>query len=278
MYLAVDIGGTKTLLACFDSDGKVLKDVRFTTAQDYRQFLKDLETHVPELSIDNYKAACVAVPGRLAREYGRIIALGNLPWKNVSIQSDVENIIKAPVVIENDAKLAGLSEALLIKNEFKRVLYVTISTGIGISVITDGIINSDFIDSEGGHILLEHGGKLQKWESFASGKAIVKKYGKRAEDITDKKAWKTIARNTAVGLQSLIVIIQPEVVVIGGGVGQYLDRFYSYLLEDLKKFENPLAPIPFIREAKRPEEAVIYGCYELVKQKFGANHSHKAKS
>jgi predicted NBD/HSP70 family sugar kinase len=190
-----------------------------------------------------------------------------LPWKNVPIQKDVEFMLNTPVFVENDANLAGLSEAKNIIDDYKNVLYITISTGIGTGVIKNGIIDPMYADSEGGHIQIEHNGKHQIWEKVASGKAIVTKYGNRASDIADPKAWEAIARNIAVGLIDLLAVIQPEAVVIGGGVGSHLHKFKKQLVKELKKYENPLVPIPPILKAKKPEEAVVYGCYDLIKDR-----------
>jgi glucokinase len=68
----------------------------------------------------------------------------------------------------------------------------------------------------------------------------------------------------------LLAIIQPEVVIIGGGVGTHFDKYGKLLETELKKYQTPLVPIPPIRAAQRPEEAVIYGCYELVKETYGS--------
>ncbi len=210
------------------------------------------------------------MPGRLDREHGRVYALGNLPWKNEPIEAETEKIIGAPVVIENDSKLAALSEAKLIAGEFEKVLFVTISTGISAGLIVNGVIDHSLQDSESGHMLLEHDGKLEQWEKFASGKTIVAKYGKLAEEINDPEAWQSIAHNIAVGVIDLIAVIQPEVIVFGGGVGAHFDKFEAYLKEELKSYEMPLVPIPPLRKAQHPEEAVIYGCYELAKEHYGS--------
>lgn len=266
MYLTVDIGGTKTLLACFDETGTVQEQVKFPTPEDYELFLKSLASTVSELATKDFARACVAVPAKLDRDKGIALAFGNLTWKDIPVQADIEKIINCPVLIENDANLAGLSEAILVKNEFKKVLYVTISTGIGGGLIINGIIDPNFADSEVGQLLLEHQGKLQDWEDFASGKAIQKKFGKRVSDIDDDdKAWYSIARNIAIGLIDLIATLTPEVIILGGGVGAHLDKFQGKLIEELKIYENPLLTMPPIRQAQRSEEAVIYGCYELLK-------------
>jgi glucokinase len=269
MYLGVDIGGSKTILATFLSDGEIKAQQRFVTSKNYDEFLRAFAATYESLGSPEVKAACVGVPGRLEREEGIAIAFGNLPWKNVHVARDLEKLLKAPVIIENDAKLAGLSEAKLIIHEFKKVLYVTISTGIGTGIITNGVIDPEFLDSEGGHMMLEYRGKLQEWEDFASGRAIEKRYGKQARDITDKKTWKEIAHAIALGMVNLIAVVQPDVIVIGGGVGTHFNEFDDLLRAELKKFETPLTPIPPLKRAKRPEEAVLYGCYELIKQTYG---------
>lgn len=267
MYLAVDIGGTKTLLASFDEAGVIQEQVKFPTPQDYELFLKGLESNVASLSTKDFQKGGVAVPGRLDRQHGLALGFGNLPWENVNIQADIERITHCPVLIENDANLAGLSEAMMVKHEFKKVLYVTISTGIGTGIIINGIIDPNFADSEGGQMLLEHDGKLQQWEDFASGKAVFERFGKRASDIDaeDTETWQRIAHDIALGLIDLIAVIQPEVIVFGGGLDTNYEKFIVPLTAELKRYEMPLVPIPQLRKAARPEEAVIYGCYDLIK-------------
>lgn len=268
MYLGIDIGGTKTLVARLDNTGVIKESYRFPTSHKYPEFLRDLAATVAKLSTKEFKAACVAAPGSIDYEHGIGIAFGNLPWQNVPLQRDIKKMLGCPVLIENDANLAGLSEAMLLK-QYRSVLYVTISTGIGTGVITDQKIDPHFAESEGGHIMLEHKGKLMRWQDFASGKAIVRRFGKRASEINDAKTWKIITKDISLGLFDLIAVTQPDAIVLGGGVSTYFDKFDDYLLADLKKFETPLTPIPPIYRAQRPEEAVVYGCYDLAKSVYG---------
>jgi glucokinase len=215
----------------------------------------------------------VGAPGRLDRKNGIGIAMGNLPWENVPIAADVERLVHCPVVIENDAKLAGLSEAMLVKGKYDRVVYITVSTGIGIGVVINQEIDPYLADAEPGKMPLEHGGKMVAWESFASGHAIVQRYGKIAKDIKDDTTWKRIAHDIAIGLIDIIAVVQPQVIIFGGSVSMYFDRFDDFLVEALRKYEVPLIPIPPIIHAQRPEEAVVYGCYDLAKSRYGKARS-----
>lgn len=268
MYAGVDVGGTKTLVAVLDDNGVVRESKKFPTPRDYHHFVLELKHTVAFLTTKEFRAAGVAIPGKLDRKHGRAISLGNLPWSNVPIGADCEKIFNCPAIIENDANLAGLSEAMLQK-KYKNVLYITVSTGIGSGFISNQAIVPSFADSEGGNILLPYNDKLVKWEHFASGKAIYKHFGKKAADITDEAAWKTIARHLALGLFEHIAILQPDLIIIGGSIGTYFSKYEAYLKAELKKYELPIVPIPPIVEAKRPEEAVIYGCYDLAKQTYG---------
>jgi predicted NBD/HSP70 family sugar kinase len=171
-------------------------------------------------------------------------------------------------VVENDAKLAALSESRLLKDKYSVVLYITVSTGIGIGLVVDGKIDTNVGDGGGRALLLEHKGKMMSWEDFASGRAIVERYGKKAADITDEGTWRAIARDLAKGFIQLIAMLEPEVIVIGGSVGVYFDKYGKLLTEEIKKYHVPLLSMPVIKQAGRPEEAVVYGCYDLASQGY----------
>lgn len=268
MYGAVDIGGTKTLVAAFSAEGELVEKYKFPTPQDYAQFIMELQkVFTATFAHHDFLAVGVAAPGNIDQEHGIGRRFGNLAWKNVPIQSDVESIFRCPSVLENDAKLAGLSEARLIP-QYHKVLYVTISTGIGTGVIVDGKIAPDYADMEGGLITLEHEGSLRQWQDFASGKAILARYGKQASDIVDPAIWQTLARDFASGLLAVLAITQPNIVIIGGGVGAHFDRFGAPLIAELRRYETPMVPIPPIQRAERPEDAVIYGCALLARERY----------
>jgi glucokinase len=273
MYIGVDVGGTKTLVAALDDHGVILESRKFPTPVDYKQFLMELRHAAHHLEHREFKAGGIGVPGTIDRTHGIGRKFANLPWQNVHVLADAERIFKCPMILENDAKLAGLSEAMLHK-DIGRILYVTISTGIGYSLIVDGKIETNISDNGAADILLEHEGKLKAWESFASGRAIVARYGRRAADIpAGDPTWVRIVRELRSGFLQLIAVLEPDAVVIGGSVGNYFERFHELLVDELKTYETPLLQIPVFYKAQRPEEAVIYGCYDLAK----AMHAPKPK-
>ncbi len=265
MYLGIDIGGTKTLLARFTKDGGLQETLKFPTPKDFKEFKKELAANIARITTKPWTMAAVAGPGKVDHSKGEVVAFGNLKWINTPLVATVAAIANCDVLLENDAKLAGLSEARLLKPIPHKVLYITISTGIGGALVVDGVLDKDLTDAEIGWMLHERNGTIVTWESFASGSAIVKRFGKLASEITDPHIWKLISRDIAIGLIDVCAITQPDVVIIGGGVGSNFKKFKTPLNEALKKYESALVKAPKIVAAQNPEQAVIYGCYQLMK-------------
>jgi glucokinase len=269
MFGAIDIGGTKTLISSFTEDGKLIDSIKIKTPTSYQDFKIKVSETFKKLGNPSFKIVCVACPAKLDRIKGIALAFGNLTWVNIPIRNDFEAIFRCPIIIENDAKLAGLYEADVLGEKYRKVLYITVSTGIGGGLIINNRLEKDFEDIEPGQILLEHEGKLQRWEHFASGKAISLKYHQQASEITDNTIWYEIAKNIALGLIDLIALYTPNVVIIGGGVGAHFEKFSEKLSDELEIYQNSMIEIPPIIKAKDAEEAVIYGCYINAKIHYG---------
>jgi glucokinase len=276
MILAIDVGGTKVLVAAFSASGEVEKSLKFKTPIMYPDFISELKKAIVEVTGGKQPKACaIAMPGLIDRENGIVVAFGNLPWENVSVAQDLSDTVHCPIYLENDAKMAGLSEAHELSDLYSRVLYITVSTGIGIGLTVNGVIDQSVSDAGGRAIMLEHQGRIKSWEEFASGKAIVAQTGKMASEITDEGDWYMVARNIAVGLIDLCVLLSPDCIVIGGGVGSHLEKFQEKLFSELELYQNRMiVALPQIRKAEHPEEAVIYGGYLLAKQNLSHHEAN----
>ena len=268
MLVTVDTGGTKILITSFTNDGKPGETFRIPTPKDEAEYIATLTEHIKEhYAHKPIDAIVVGVPGVIRNN---AIAWGgsNLPWKNFDIASKLKAAFSCPVWVENDANLAGLSEARSLRKTPVSCLYVTVSTGIGTGVILNGHISPGLAASEGGHSLVEYDGQLRQWESFASGQAIYKTYGKYARDITSKAVWKQIADKISRGFLPIIPFLQPDVIIIGGSIGTYFERYGTTLRAILTEQLPEHIAVPDIRQALHPEEAVIYGCYYYGKDKL----------
>jgi len=268
MYIGIDIGGTKTLIAALTNEGAIHESIKFPTPANYEEFLIELKNNMEQLKTKDFRAGAVAAPGDIDRKHGHFLRGGNLAWKDIPLQHDVEKITHCPMLIENDANLAGLSEAMLVKDKHAKVLYITISTGIGTGFIVNQQIDPSMADSEGGQLMVQRGDRIVKWESFASGKAIYERYHLKASEIEDPKIWKSIVKDWTVGFLDLIAVTEPHVIILGGGVGHYLEKYHDLLVAELNKYATPMAPVPPIIKAQRPEEAVVYGCYDLARSVY----------
>lgn len=261
MLVTVDTGGTKTLVASFNEEGVIGEQIKFPTPRDTVEYTQTLR----KILTDNYsdkpvEAIVLAVPG--TTKDGVAIWCPNLGWKNFDVKSALSGVLgDAPVFIENDANLAGLSETRFLDNIPPQSLYVTVSTGIGSGIITDGHINIALSNSEAGHALVEFDGVVREWESFASGQAIYKTYGQYARDIKSEEIWNQVADRISRGFLAVIPILQPNVVIIGGSIGTYFDNYGKQLQAILQEKLPEHITCPLFVQAKYPELAVIYGCY-----------------
>lgn len=261
MLVAVDTGGTKTLVAVFKQDGTLVASVKFPTPVDTTEYLSEVIKAIAKtVDTEPIDAIVVAIPGIIVDD---IVAwCPHLGWKNYDLKADLEHHYPTtPILIENDANLGGLGETRLLKKPVRSVLYVTISTGIGTAVIVNGKIEPSLRSSEGGHILVEYDGVTQAWEGFAAGSAIYKAYGKMAKDIHSKRTWHQIADRISRGFLGLLPFLQPDVVIIGGSMGTHFEKYHAQLVGLIDEKMPWFIPRPRFITAVHAEQAVIYGCY-----------------
>ena len=267
MYLCIDIGGTKTAIAKTDSSGQITYQTKIKTDHNYDAFIGNLVNLVKRDIKNNISLSCTAIPGLIDRKKGVVFSLGNLPWKNKPLKNDLEKKLGIKVIIENDAKLGGLSEARAVSDKYSRVLYLTIGTGIGGALIIDGNVPKDMQDMEIGKMPLSYeGSEIKPWENIISGRTIFEQYSKKASEITEEAIWREVGRKIAYGLGPACSALQVDAIIFGGGVGQYSDKFAAvvakYLSENLhSNIKNPSAYLP----PTYGENSVLMGCWEYIK-------------
>lgn len=271
MILAVDIGGTKTLVALCDEERAIIKHVRFETQPDYQKFVTHLlEVIKSEFWNGSIRAIGLAAAGVVDENSGIFSRFGNLPWRNVDIGNTLRHAFRTQVVVDNDANVAGLYAVRQLDPIPQFGLYITIGTGIGTGLIAKGHIDPILAKSEGGHMVFPWKGEHHTWEGIASGRSILRDFQKYAYEIKDPRMWEEIAERISMGLLALIPAVQPDVVIFGGGIGTHFDQYKDSLEQKIKSRLPALIPLPPMSQVPNPEEAVIYGCCELVNQAFPA--------
>ncbi len=269
MIVGIDIGGTKTLVARFNQQGEIETESEFKTDINYESFLAKLCSEITAIARDpsTIKAIGVAAPGIMDYKTSRFKRFGNRPWRDIDLKVKLENTFNIPVSADNDANMGAVGEANLGAGvDYDEILYITVSTGIGTGITTKKTIDPALADSEGGMMVFPHEGQLKVWEKFASGKAFVERFGIMGKDTDDPEIWKTYARDLSMGIASLIAVIQPEAVIIGGSMGEHFHKYKDYLLEDIMSSKADIIDVPPIMPAKDPHRAVIYGCYVSARE------------
>ena len=268
MYIAIDVGGTKTLVAAYSEDGQVLRSEKHPTDANFDKFMQATIVAVEAIAQgERIDAIGVASPALIDHATGVSKSFGNLDWKNVDIVSPLKEAFVDAVFIDNDAKLGALGEANMGAGQgHEKMLYLTLSTGIGVGVTINGKISEVLHDIEGGMMTFRHDGKLMIWEKFASGKAFYEEFGMRGEDDNNPDDWKEWAEDVSIGLINLISLIQPDIVVIGGSMGNHISKYHDFLQASVQAKRGATVEMPVIVGAKYPDDAVINGCYVLCKQ------------
>jgi glucokinase len=154
---------------------------------------------------------------------------------------------------------------------YDTMLYVTLSTGIGTGATYKGELTNILRRSEGGMMRFEHNGKLMVWEKFASGKAFFEEYGLYGREDDNPEHWQAWAKDVALGFTELMAMLQPNVIVIGGSMGEHIHKYHDFLQAEVNKQRGDTVDMPIIVGAKHPDTAVINGgfvaCQRLLHAK-----------
>lgn len=254
MYLAIDIGGTKTLIALFSKRGRVVRRRKFKTAQGYKTFIRDLEDNLEEFAGRKIQAIIVAIPGTVQKNYS--VKFGNRKWDDIDLYTPIKNLFDCPILFENDANLACLYESFRLPG---KTVFLTFSTGIGGGIAEKNRIISESDSFEPGHKMYWHEGKVREWEDIAAASAIENYYHvDKATDLRKKDIMQDIANRVSLGINDIVKEHHPDTIILGGPMGKIFKLYAEYLPQDLGvKYRRP----------KRPNESVIYGCYLYAKQK-----------
>ena len=268
MYIAVDLGGTKTLVAAYTNDGHLVRSHKTPTEKEFDQFIAKLPSEIKVVAEgESIEAIAVAAPGVIDYTNKLVRAFGNLSWENVDIVGPLAHSITDQVLIENDANLGALGESHMGAGiGHDTVLYITLSTGIGTGITYKGMIANVLRQSEGGMMRFYHEGQYKLWEAFASGKAFVERYGQFGRDDDNPEHWQAWAKDVALGVHELMAMLQPDVIIIGGSMGEHIHKYRDYLRAEISQSRSQTVKMPSLVGAKYPDTAVINGGYIACKQ------------
>lgn len=279
MFGAIDIGGTKLLAAVAGDDLRPGPSVHRATPRDGA--IDTLTAMLDEArSGARLDGIAVATPGPFDRERGVILNPPNLPpgWLDLPVADALSAHYGCRVLLENDANCAGLAEALYgAAAGLAHVMYYTVSTGIGSGVVHDGRLLVGRHDTEGGHQVLWPSwlgdappcgcGGRGCLEALASGSAIERRFGVRAEELRSDAAWDDVGRWLGLAVVNATALHDPDAVVFGGGVCAAWDRFWPSMSATID-LHLRLQPKPRVLRAALGEDRNMWGALALLRERI----------
>lgn len=269
LFGGIEFGGTKTVCAVGYGDGTVLDEVRFPTGtnppENIAQCVEFFRKHGPieALGVGTF-GPCD--PNPLSPTYGYITTTPKPGWANYNVVGALEQALPGvPIGFSTDVNVAALGE--LIHGAGKgltSIVYITIGTGIGGGAIVGSQLLGGLVHPEMGHIRIPrpqseieqfagicayHG---DCFEGIASGPALEARWGTPAQDIGPEnerhsQLWDLEADYVAYALHNFILTLSPQLIVIGGGVGERKD-LHKRLRKRLLRSLNGYVPNPTITE------------------------------
>ncbi len=267
--IAVDLGGTQLRAARYDRDLNLLQRESGLTRADQGpqatiERMKKYISRVLPRERSDVLGIGISSPGPLNPVTGIIIAPPNLPgWHNVPLAEIISREFDLPVYIGNDANVAALAEASKgAAQGCRHVVYITVSTGIGSGVISDGklVTGRAGLAAELGHIpIIMDGDRVSSVELEAAGPAIAKRMraalaagarsslGELAPEDIDKIDARAVGmaaqegdrlavaclshagRIIGLGIVTALLLFNPQIIVIGGGVSKVGELLFAPL-------------------------------------------------
>ncbi|MEF0942218.1 ROK family protein [Rhizobium sp. BR 362] len=242
LAIGVDIGGTNIRTALVSKRGEILKKLSERTPADPRQVFERVEAMVKQLDTADVVSLGVGIPGRVDITNRSVLSGGILNLAGMDLVDQLETSFGKRVVIENDCGMALIAEMSIgAAKGFQSVAMLTIGTGIGGAVAQDGrIYHGHRTAGQFGHICVREDGpecacgRRGCVETFSSGTALrrhINEAGLSAASIADifemakngdaparavLHAWAAPLR---IALDNIAAAMDPEVILLGGGLG-----------------------------------------------------------
>ncbi len=285
MFIVCDVGATKTRIACADNHGLHSEPRIFETPQKYADGIKLLHQHVVEIMAGRQlKAMIIGIAGALHTDKRGLFKAPNLSdFANKPLRDDLSNILKAPVLLENDVALVGLGEAVCgAGNAYESVAYMSFGTGVGGVRILDKNIDFHSSGFEPGHHII-HAPLSEDdacefkcaqcsfaghWEALIGGASLRKNFGHHPHETLDASTLNRINRFTAYGIYNTLLFWPSDCVILGGGLVMHgvikIDTVKRYL----EKCNTIIPTLPPILRAELRDIGGLHGGVAYIRKRF----------
>ncbi len=273
MYIAIDIGGTKTIISGFKKlePNSIVFTKNIPTGKNYEALKKELFLAIKS-NTKKVDGIGISHCGIVDKEKGMCDTSTNLPeFEKKPIVQDFKKEFKCDVKIENDLVCGGIAEAEFgFGKTYNRVYYFTASTGIGGAFVYK-VNGKRYIEQiESGHFVIKGEGldsptgQIDVLESYVGGRSMEKRFLKKPEEIDDLLLWEKQITYLATAVVNSIVMLHPEIVVLGGGMieeNEYVrKKLQIEIAEELRAREMPI-----IKITSMGKSVVVNGALALFK-------------
>lgn len=282
---ALEAGGTKMVCAIGDENGNIFEQVSIPTETPEITMPKMI-SYFKEKGIEALGIGCFGPidPDPDSDTYGYITSTPKLAWANYNIVGAFRDALECPVGFDTDVNGSVLGEVTFGQAKGKKcVVYVTIGTGVGAGIYIEGKLLHGMLHPEAGHILMKkraddtYGGKCPYhktcMEGLAAGPAIEERWGKKAIELKDNQAvWDLEAYYIAQALANYILILSPDMIILGGGVMHQeqlfplIRKYVTEMLNGYIKTEELADMEHYIVPASLHDDQGIMGCLELARR------------
>lgn len=255
--IGIDLGGSAIKLGRFDRSGHCWQSLTIPTPQPAYPdaVLEAMVAAIAQLDPENQSRAIgVGTPGPVDAT-GRVarVAINLAGWQDVPLADWLEAKMGKPTILANDANCAGLGEYWLGAGQaFQTLILLTLGTGVGGAIVLNGelFVGHQGTGAELGLITLNHdgpecnSGNRGSLEQYVSVQAIRRQTGLEPHELAhqaqagDSKAiafWQHYGRDLGAGLASLVYVLTPEAILIGGGVSASAKFFFPAMEAELKR-------------------------------------------
>ncbi len=288
MYkIGVDLGGTKIEAVLLDENLNVLEKKRIPTPQNnYQEIINSISSLVLEVSVNISDFSLgICTPGAISKQTGLIKNSNTQCLIGKSLKEDLENKLGKKTLMENDANCFAMAEAKMgAASGFGVVFGVIMGTGVGGGIVIDGKLHlgRTNIGGEWGHHTLHRNGNLCYCgktgcvETYISGPSLEKQWTNltgKSQTIPEilsnlnnetGQRWKSdFIENFGYGLANVIDILDPDVIVLGGGLSN-IDFLYTEGKKSVySKVFSDSVDTPILKN-KLGDSAGVYGAAILT--------------
>ena len=287
--IGVDVGGSKIAAAVVDSEGKVGAKIKVKTdprgsgeAADQIAEIARLAAGESGVSLKEVSAVGIAVPGIYYAASGRVWA-PNIPgWDNIPLRDELAAKLPVRIVLDSDRAAYVTGEQWLgAARGMSDVVFLAVGTGIGAGIISGGRLirgAGDIAGAVGWFALDPRKKEMYKqigcFEAESAGPSVARRAGAPTETVIERvRQGDTAAQGIiqsslqylAMGVANLISVLNPQMIVLGGGLMQAGDLFLEPLRREMLEWAQPIAARQVrIELSQLGEDAGLVGAARLA--------------